>query len=136
MKTGEYFQPDPKQYFQEFILNETAVKHFGWTPEEAIGKPFAFGGERGENPGRIVGVVEDFHFKHLHDKIDPLVLYMSPNYEGAFLALKIETQNINQVVEAAHDTWSRLIPDQEFEYEFLDESFDKLFNEETTRTVV
>lgn len=130
MKTGEYFQPDPKQYFQEFILNETAVKHFGWTPEEAIGKPFAFGGERGENPGRIVGVVEDFHFKHLHDKIDPLVLYMSPNYEGAFLALKIETQNLNQVVEAAHDTWSRLIPDQEFEYEFLDESFDKLFNEE------
>lgn len=130
MKVGECFHSEPKQYFQEFILNETAVKHFGWTPEEAIGKPFVLGGERGDNPGRIIGVVEDFHFKHLHDKIDPLVLYMSPNYEGCFLALKVESNDLQQVVHSVRDAWSKLLPSYEFEYEFLDESFDRLFNEE------
>ena len=54
------------------ILNENAVKKFGWKDAEAaIGKPFKMGG----NAGRVTGVVKDFHFSPLQQLIGPLVIY-------------------------------------------------------------
>jgi putative ABC transport system permease protein len=129
MKTGNYFHPDTKQFYKEFVLNETAVKHLGWTNENAIGKLIDFG-ERGTDPGRVIGVIEDFHFKHLHDKIDPLVMYLQQQYEGQFMALKIKSNNIKEMVAQIEQTWKRVLPQYEFEYLFLDETFDKLFDQE------
>ncbi len=129
MKAGNYFAPDTKQFYKEFVINETAAKHFGWKPEEAIGKLMDFG-ERGKDPGRIIGVMEDFHFKHLHDKIDPLIMYLSPKYEGLFMAIKIKSSNIKEMVSSIEKTWKAVVPNYEFEYQFLDETFDKLFDQE------
>ncbi len=127
MKAGDYFRADSQQ--KEFVINETAVRHFGWKLEEAVGKLIDFGG-RGENPGKVIGVVEDFHFKHLHDQIDPLVMYLQPEYEGRFMALKIKSNDLSQMVSSISQTWKTLLPQYEFEYQFLDESFDKLFDQE------
>ncbi|HKZ38609.1 MAG TPA: FtsX-like permease family protein [Chryseolinea sp.] len=129
MKVGDYFNEGTKRFSKEFILNETAVKKFGWKPQEAVGKLFNFG-KRSEDPGMIIGVVEDFHFKHLHDKIDPLVMVLWPDYEGCYLALKVGSNNLSQTVNAVEGKWKKLLPQYEFEYQFLDESFDKLFNQE------
>lgn len=129
MKVGNYFAPDTKQFGKEFVINETAAKHFGWKPEEAIGKLMNFG-ERGQDPGKIIGVMEDFHFKHLHDKIDPLIMYTSPHYEGQFMAIKIRSSNIKDMVASIENTWKATVPNYEFEYQFLDETFDKLFDQE------
>jgi putative ABC transport system permease protein len=127
MKVGDYFKEGTKRFSKEFILNETAAKQLGWKPEEAVGKLF---GKRSEDPGMIIGVVEDFHFKHLHDKIDPLVMVLWPDYEGFYLALKVGSNNLSQTVTAVEGKWKQLLPQHEFEYQFLDESFDKLFNQE------
>jgi putative ABC transport system permease protein len=129
MKFGEYFHPDTKRHFKEFVINETALKLFGWKKEEAIGKEINFG-ERGEDPGKVIGVMEDFHFKHLHDKIDPLVMYLQPIYEGEFMAIKVKTSEMQQMVTTIGNRWKELVPNYEFEYRFLDESFDKLFDQE------
>lgn len=129
MKTGEYFRPDTKQFYKEFVLNETAVKHLGWTNENAIGKLINFG-ERGTDPGKVIGVIEDFHFKHLHDKIDPLVMFLEPHYEGQFMAVKVKSNNIKEMMAQIEQTWKRILPQYEFEYQFLDETFDKLFDQE------
>ena len=126
---GEYFHPDTKRHFKEFVINETALKLFGWKKEEAIGKEINFG-ERGEDPGKVIGVMEDFHFKHLHDKIDPLVMYLQPIYEGEFMAIKVKTSEMQQMVTTIGNRWKELVPNYEFEYRFLDESFDKLFDQE------
>jgi putative ABC transport system permease protein len=129
MLKGEYFRPETKQFYKEFVINETAVKHFGWKENEAIGKLMDFG-ERGTEPGKVIGVIKDFHFKHLHDKIDPLVMYLEPSYEGAFMALKIKSGNLKEAVAAVEQTWKKILPQHEFQYQFLDESFDKLFDQE------
>ncbi|MBY0433906.1 MAG: ABC transporter permease [Cyclobacteriaceae bacterium] len=129
MKVGNYFAPDTKQFEKEFVINERAAKHFGWKPEEAIGKLINFG-ERGQDPGKVIGVIEDFHFKHLHDKIDPLIMYTSPQYEGLFMAIKIKSSNLKEMVSAIENTWKATVPNYEFEYQFLDETFDKLFDQE------
>jgi putative ABC transport system permease protein len=129
MKTGTYFQQDSKQYGKEFIVNETAMKHFGWKPDEVVGKLMNFG-ERGSEPGRVIGVVEDFHYKHLNEKIGPLVMYLEPSYEGQFMAVRIKSDDIKGRVTSVESIWKTILPQYEFEYQFLDESFDKLFDGE------
>lgn len=129
LKTGSYFDVNTQQFYKEFVINETALKHFGWKMEEAVGKLMDIGG-RSEEPGRVIGVVEDFHFKHLHDQIDPLVMYLEPNFEGRFMAIKIKSDNLKEQISSIERTWKTLLPQYEFEYVFLDETFDKLFDEE------
>jgi putative ABC transport system permease protein len=129
MLKGEFFRPETKQFYKEFVINETAVKHFGWKMDEAIGKLMEFG-ERGKEPGKVIGVIKDFHFKHLHDAIDPLVMYLEPSFEGRFMALKLKSNNLKESVAAVEQTWKKILPQHEFQYQFLDESFDKLFDQE------
>lgn len=129
MKAGRYFETGTKQYGKEFVLNETAVKHFGWKPEEAIGKMIDFG-QRGETPGKVIGIVEDFHFKDLHKTIDPLVMYLEPQYEGSFMAMKLNAGDVTQSVADIQEVWKKFLPQYEFEYQFLDESFNSLFDQE------
>ncbi len=129
MKAGRYFETGTKQYGKEFVLNETAVKHFGWKPEEAIGKMIDFG-QRGETPGKVIGIVEDFHFKDLHETIDPLVMYLEPQYEGSFMAMKLNAGDVTQSVADIQEVWKKFLPQYEFEYQFLDESFNSLFDQE------
>ncbi|MEM7108896.1 MAG: FtsX-like permease family protein [Bacteroidota bacterium] len=129
MEQGEYFQKGTQQFYREFVVNEKAVEYFGWKPEEAVGKLMNFG-NRGEDPGRVIGVVKDFHFKHLHEEVDPLVMYLEPSYEGALLALKLNTADMSNTVELIKARWAEILPQHEFEYSFLDESFDALFDQE------
>jgi putative ABC transport system permease protein len=129
MLKGEYFRPETKQFYLEFVINETAAKHFGWKIEEAVGKLMNFG-ERGKEPGKVIGVIKDFHFKHLQDAIDPLVMYLEPSFEGSFMALKLTSGNMKETVALVEQTWKKILPQYEFQYQFLDESFDKLFDQE------
>jgi putative ABC transport system permease protein len=129
MLKGEFFRTETKQFYKEFVINETAVKHFGWKMDEAVGKLMEFG-ERGKEPGKVIGVIKDFHFKHLHDAIDPLVMYLEPGFEGCFLALKLKSNNMKESVAAVEQKWKKILPQYEFQYQFLDESFDKLFDQE------
>ncbi|MFM7855943.1 MAG: ABC transporter permease, partial [Flammeovirgaceae bacterium] len=108
---------------------ETALKHFGWKAKEAIGKQMNIGG-RGDNPGKVIGIIEDFHFKHLHDKIDPLIMFLEPYYEGTFMAVKMKATDLKATIASVEATWNKTVPNYEFEYSFLDEAFDKLFDQE------
>ena len=74
--------------------------------------------------------MEDFHFKHLHDAIDPLAIYLQPQYEGRFIAVKVDAENMKDMVAAIEQRWKNVLPQYEFEYQFLDESFDRLFDQE------
>ncbi|MEM9858951.1 MAG: FtsX-like permease family protein, partial [Bacteroidota bacterium] len=129
MKQGEYFKEGTQQFYREFVVNEKAIEYFGWKPEEAIGKLMDFG-NRGDDPGKVIGVVKDFHFKHLNEEVDPLVMYLEPNYEGTLLALKLTSGDMSNTVDLIRARWSEIIPQYEFEYSFLDESFDALFDQE------
>ncbi len=57
-----------------FILNETAVKDFNWTLDNAIGKKVNSGGRMGS----VIGVTKDFHYASLHHPVAPLLLRLSP----------------------------------------------------------
>jgi putative ABC transport system permease protein len=120
-----------------FILNESAVKLLGWeTPEMAVGKGILIPESPGKyQKGRIVGVVKDFHFKSLHQKIEPLILYMDPQ-RFRYITVKISTEDIPSTLDYLGNKFKAFSPGFTFEYFFLEDSFDKLYrSEERIQTI-
>lgn len=106
-----------------FILNESAAKRLGWTPEEAIGQKMET-----QRPGVVRGVVKDFNFQSMHDGIKPLVMFTSAY--GGRLLIKLSGENKAATIDAIGKKWKELLPNRPFEYEFLDETFNKLYHSE------
>ena len=107
------------------IINEAAVRSFGWSANDAIGKTFKF-----QDRNSIVkAVVKDFHFTSLHETINPIVIFLSSR-TGKIL-VKLSGTDIAQSLVHLKTKWSEFAPHLPFEYEFLDEQFDKLYSAET-----
>jgi putative ABC transport system permease protein len=108
------------------ILNEAAVKMFGYTsPEQAIGKKFSQWGRQ----GTIIGVVKDFHFRSLQEVIKPLSIRIEPRGCN-LLSVNIDGRHVPTTIAAIERKWKELLPDKPFSYFFLDEFFDKQYRAE------
>jgi len=111
---------------QAMVINETAVKLFGYaSPEEAVGRKFKQWGRQGE----IIGVVKDFHFTSLQQKIKPLTMRIEP---GRFdmISAKVSEAGLPQTIASVEDLWKKIIPNRPFSYYFLNEFFDRQYRSE------
>ncbi len=106
---------------QAFLVNASAATRFGW--KNPIGKTVNWDEEK---PGRIIGVVEDFHFRSPEQKIEPLVLHIEPGYYR-YLAIRIDPTDIASTMAFIREKWQSLDPNHPFQYSFLDETFEVLF---------
>ncbi|UCE23115.1 MAG: ABC transporter permease [Candidatus Aminicenantes bacterium] len=111
------------------VINEAGAKALGFDlPENALGKEIV-GGGRGLS---IIGIVKDFHYRGLQQKIDPLMLVL-PNdrYNDLFvLTLTLETKNLPETLKFVENKWKELKLGAIFIYRFLDEDFDRLYRTE------
>ncbi|MCG8605226.1 ABC transporter permease [bacterium] len=127
---GRDFSPEfADEEGRSFILNEAAVKKFGWTPESALGKEFAL--RRQE--GRVVGVVRDFNYVSLHQEVAPLVLTSTPvrfRSAPAYISLRLRTDDLSHALRAIEDSWSSVLPHRPFDYFFLNVDFEKQYRAE------
>jgi putative ABC transport system permease protein len=118
-----------------FIINETAVKELGFgTAEKALGQPLHWNVWVSEpadslKKGKIIGVVKDFHYKSLYDKMEPTVLQIFPPAYWK-VAVKMETAGIEGALEHVKAVWNKFSPDFPIEYKFLDESFHQMYKAE------
>ena len=119
-----------------FILNETAVKKIGWTNESAIGKGFGSSeirdwdvGQWEKRNGHVVGVLKDFHFESMHQKIVPTVYFVAPYMAWSYV-IRIAPENIPQTLAFIEGKWQEFNPEQPFVYSFVDEEFDELYRAE------
>ena len=111
---------------QAMVINEKAVQLLGYSsPEEAIGVRFKQWGREGQ----VIGVVQDFHFRSLQEPIKPLSMRMESDRTN-LLAVKAESKNIENTVEAIKKHWQTILPDQPYSYYFLDEFFDRQYRAE------
>jgi putative ABC transport system permease protein len=104
-----------------FIVNETAMRDLGWTPQTAIGKKIDQ-----NRKGTVIGVCQDFHYRSLHHAIEPLLLTIN-RYAYNTLSLKIHSDNIPAVVASLDTQWKQIAPGYPFAYSFLDQDYDKLY---------
>jgi putative ABC transport system permease protein len=109
-----------------FILNESAIGKLGWKdPEKAVGKPLRYGGQ----DGRVIGVVKNFHFESLHNKIVPIIFLINENGIRS-ISVKVRSENIRETIRFLEDKWQALRPEYPFEYRFLDDQYNNLYRSE------
>jgi putative ABC transport system permease protein len=123
---GRSFQKDmPTDIAGAFLVNEAAVKAFGWTrPEEALGKRLQTG-----NGGRVltvIGVTKDFHYRGLQAPVEPLAMEFNPDMLGT-LTLAVDTTDVRAVLSFVEKRWKEFFPGQPFESFFLDDNFNRQY---------
>jgi putative ABC transport system permease protein len=129
MAAGRNFSRDFGTDSSSFIINESAVKALGWkSAQYAIGRDFKYGGTR----GHIVGVIKDFHFESMHQSIVPIILLISPISNPYFnnLTVKFSGTNTGKSLATLENAWKKYLPEVPYEFTFLDENFDKLYEAE------
>lgn len=107
-----------------FILNESAVKMIGMTPEEILTRDFHYADVK----GRVIGVVKDFHFESLHEPILPLVFHPAQFYGN--ISVKIAGDEIQQAIQHIETKWKAFLPHRPFEYSFLSMQYEQLYTSE------
>jgi putative ABC transport system permease protein len=118
------------------LVNETAVKTLGI--EDPIGKKLTQIQRRQEGGAvtvqyTIIGVIKDFNFQSLRDPITPLTIQSIESFgEGrhAYAYLRVMGENIPSVIANVESTWKKLAPDQAFNYLFLDQNLNALYESE------
>ncbi|MGN6293547.1 MAG: ABC transporter permease [Chitinophagaceae bacterium] len=107
-----------------FILNESAAKQLGWSPQEAVNQKMSMG----PREGYVRGVIKDFNFESLHSPIKPFVLFTE--MRGRELLVKLNGQHLSQTISFLQSKWKELVAHRPFEFHFLDEDYDKLYQSE------
>jgi putative ABC transport system permease protein len=111
---------------QQIVLNQTAVKRFGWKDAEtAIGKPFRIGSRK----GIVVGVTSDFHYNSLQQTIEPLAI-MPQDGRFSRITLKVDVKKAEQVIAAIESTWKKMFPSILFDYGFLSQQIQSQYEAE------
>ena len=117
---------DAKGEDRRILINEAAVNMFGWTTEESIGKKVSID----EKDGVCVGVMKDFNFTSLRDKIEPLAVYHGNRKYNSFFIIKMGSGDISNSISFLENEWQAFTTDQPFDYFFLDDDFNRLYRSE------
>ena len=110
------------------IINEAMADLLGWTPAEAVGKPFTIEDER-----LVAGVVRDYHFESMRSEIGPVALTTGEDPESGLrqygcVVVRIAPGQVKPALAGLEAAWARVAPDVEFEPTFVDESLAELYD--------
>jgi putative ABC transport system permease protein len=127
MVKGRNFSIDFPTDSTGIILNESAVELLGW--KDPISHLFYRPGDSMKSVAyHVVGVVKDFNFSSMHDKVGPLVINMGDN-RGS-LAVRLRSSDIIALVSQIEAKWKHMANGVPFTYTFMDDDFNKLYQSE------
>jgi putative ABC transport system permease protein len=123
LTSGRNFEKESAVDANSCIINETAVKQYGLADPlsaKISGCP-------------IVGVVHDFHIQSLHYKVGPIVIYNSPLKNTGLATIRFKADNNVQTsnyITFLKTSWESLAPENPFEYEFLDQRLQNMYEKD------
>jgi putative ABC transport system permease protein len=107
------------------LINESALKEFSWTTEEAIGRKVNFAG----NLAVIQGVVKNFYFNSLHHEVGPLAIFLDQENANTLL-VKLADGDINPILVTLEKSWKEVYPDRPFTFQFVDQAYQQMYSSE------
>ena len=102
------------------LVNEALVREIGW--KDPIGKTIQANGER----SKVIGVIRDFHYSSLHNKLEPLVVHYQSGLP-IYIFIRVAPTNLGSVA----DEWRKNIRHYAFDYHFVDQVFDEQYKYDT-----
>jgi putative ABC transport system permease protein len=120
------------------ILNETAIRAFGWdkgsdgakagTLQNIVGRTISKMDNGVKQTWHVIGVVKDFHFRSLHERITPVV--MTLGRDNGTTIVKVKTADVAGVVARTKKLWNGLKAEAPFSWSFLDDRFNDTYKAE------
>lgn len=137
---GRDFDPANVRDSTAVLLNESAAKSLKLTPAELVGKTiirpsFTMGYSRPDSTappvtGIVIGVVEDFPYKSMHKKIDPLAISPKPHEQDRIIHVRLPATKIGEKIPVLERAWKEVFPDFGFDYWFVDDEFGRMYENE------
>jgi putative ABC transport system permease protein len=127
----------PAQRINEIVVNEALVRALHW--EQPLGKRFELGQGPQAQKGTVVGVVKDFNFSSVHEDVGPFAIYRQVEdfsrvppvlrlHEERTMVLNIAGRDVPATMRFVGDTLRKFDGMHPFEFEFVDDSLDKLYS--------
>lgn len=123
---GRNFSDHPESDHHSIVINETLLKKAGW--ENPLGKRIYIGENDDQNRYIVIGVVRDAHFSSLKEPIEPMIFVNNDEERANKLMIRLETGLMKETLTRIENAWHLLEPGKPFDYFFLDQSFDALFD--------
>ncbi|TSD66559.1 FtsX-like permease family protein [Inquilinus sp. KBS0705] len=115
------------------VLNETAVKQFGFqSAKDAVGKKIWIE-SLDKEPNEVIGVIKDYHQQSLQQKYTALVLFMDPKLTWVpvkYLSVKVKQQQMPAMLSALQQKWAEFFPESSFDYFFLDDYYARQYQQD------
>jgi putative ABC transport system permease protein len=121
---GRDFSSDFGTDSSGYLINQAAAKRIGY--KDPVGQPLTLW----RKPGKIVGLIEDFHFNSLHEPIRPLIIRLADNYYGNIL-IRTQPGKTKTALASIEALYRKLNPKFPFTYSFVDSEYQKIYKSET-----
>ncbi|GAB3641520.1 ABC transporter permease [Spirosoma arcticum] len=122
---GRDFSPAFGTDSTNYLINEAAAKRIGY--KDPVGKPLTFWSK----PGKIVGLIEDFHFNSLHVAIRPLIIRFQKDDHWGNILVRTQPGQTKQALASVESLCRQMNPKFPFQYSFVDADYEKLYRSET-----
>jgi ABC-type antimicrobial peptide transport system permease subunit len=122
LKEGRFFSSEFSSDSTAVVINEKAAEIMGF--KDPIGKILSGDGSKFS----IIGVVKDFHFKSLHARIEPLIMFMYKDGNNCFIRMKPD--RISSTVDYIRKTFKSYNLSYPLEFKFFDDEYDNMYRKE------
>ncbi|HXO75495.1 MAG TPA: FtsX-like permease family protein, partial [Puia sp.] len=124
LKEGRDFSKDYPTDSVGFLLNETAVQKIGL--QNPVGQTVTWGNQ----PGKVIGVLRDFHFNSMHSSIDPLIVRLKEDWTWGNILVRVKAGKTREAISGLEKLAKTINPKFPFTYQFSDQEFAKLYQSE------
>ncbi|HSZ85625.1 MAG TPA: ABC transporter permease [Puia sp.] len=130
MDSGRNFSRDFLSDSTAIILNQAAVKLLGYknSLNQILYRPDGDNSALSAKPYHVVGIVKDFNFSSMHEKVGPLLITKNEYWAG--IAVRINTKNIPSLINQVETKWNSMTSGQPFNYTFMDNDFNNIYKAE------
>ncbi|MCP4723653.1 MAG: FtsX-like permease family protein, partial [bacterium] len=126
LKEGRFFSLDhPSDSSNAAIINEAMAELHGL--KDPVGKSIILTYKK---EWEVIGVVKDFHYKSLHNEIQPIFLKMAAPERLNKVYIRLNASNVEGAISEVESVWNKVNPQQTFNYTFIDESLNLLYAED------
>ena len=124
---GRFFSKDFPSDSSAIVINESAAELIGW--EDPIGQIILdFNQDGSADERNVIGVLKDFNYQSLKTEIAPMAMVFGD--WGNTISVKIQSNDVQSVIQLVENKWKEMNTGAPFEYAFLDENFDRLYRAE------
>jgi putative ABC transport system permease protein len=124
MADGRFFSRDFPSDSNAYIINETAAKKMAYA--HPVGRTLTVNGRK----GIITGILKDFHFRSLHEQIQPLIMKFGERYGYGDILIRTQPGKTKEALASLEKLCKELNPQFPFSYSFSDEEYQKLYRNE------